>query len=226
MAKRAKDIQRKLDFARLQKASDALEDEKQMKHLEEVHAAPSKARESTMKLIAEEVVLRYKNNLQQMQYGTVDGIMANALKYTLDVRDSVIIFNLTTGNIHFDQVLKGMEYGTGVYGPNARPIVPKHSKYLKFPIYGTYTHLYRQRSGEKLAGQKTFVKNGWVYTTATKGVKPGFMMTKAMKSVYHDYENQLKEMDIGLEVFKGNTNINEIAHIHRKVEQSEKVEHD
>lgn len=79
-----------------------------------------------------------------------------------------------TGNVVVGQVgsnvpyARFLEYGTGLYGPRNRWIVPKRAKALRFPQPGNkgFSLAGRQRQGRAGAQAR------WVYAKRTRGMRP------------------------------------------------------
>jgi hypothetical protein len=65
-------------------------------------------------------------------------------------------------------VLQLLEEGTGIYGPSAKPIVPKNGKFLRFPANGM-TITGKVRPG------------GYVYAKSVKGIKPVRMFGRTLE---------------------------------------------
>jgi len=145
--------------------------------------------------IAKETVRRYKKNLYNMKYGEgSSGVIFNALKYQLDTKNRVIYMRADTGSSHMNLVLRGLEYGTGIYGPNKVPIYPIHHKYLRFKKSDKYSFF---RHKEDINGH-AFEAGGYIYATAVRGVKPGFMLTKAIKSIQNEDYNGMQKYGISI----------------------------
>lgn len=71
-----------------------------------------------------------------------------------------------------------LEFGTGIYGPKRRPIVPVRAKALRFPAAG---------AGVRLSGNLTKAQQraggGWQFRRSVKGVKPIRYMSRAVATV-------------------------------------------
>ena len=68
-----------------------------------------------------------------------------------------------------------LEFGTGIYGPNRRPIVPVRAKALRFPASGAATRL----SGNLTSAQQR-AGGGWQFRKSVRGVKPVKYMENAI----------------------------------------------
>mgnify|MGYP006277748685 CR=1 FL=1 len=71
-----------------------------------------------------------------------------------------------------------LEFGTGVYGPKRRPIVPVRAKFLRFPAAGADVRL----SGNLTKAQQR-AGGGWQFRRSVKGVQPIRYMSRAVTTV-------------------------------------------
>jgi len=151
--------------------------------------------------IAREANRRYKQNLRNMDYGHgAKGTIHHALKWNIDPVQGHIEFYLDAGSPHMNKVLHGLEYGTGVYGPDGAPLKAKTGKFLRFKKTSSYKP--RRHSAHKLpSDQQAFESNGYIFTKYSRGTKPGYMMTKAVKSVHQRWGSlvKLNAMKLGIE---------------------------
>lgn len=76
-----------------------------------------------------------------------------------------------------------LEFGTGIYGPKGRPIVPVRAKALRFPAAG---------AGVRLSGNLTKAQQraggGWQFRRSVRGVRPVRYMENAVKDVSASFE--------------------------------------
>jgi len=145
--------------------------------------------------LAAEANRRFKQNLRNMNYGSgAQGVIYHALKWTLHPTKFDIDFRLDTGDPEMDKVINGLEFGTGIYGPKGEPIKAKYKKFLRFKK-GSKTR--SSRSGPRLPDdQIAFEKDGYIYTKYSRGVKPGFMMTKAVASIRRDWSMLVNQAEL------------------------------
>jgi hypothetical protein len=71
-----------------------------------------------------------------------------------------------------------LEYGTGIYGPRRRKIVPKKAKALRFPQPGNpgFTLAGRVRSGRAGAGAR------FVFAASVRGIRPGHYAQRSFRA--------------------------------------------
>jgi len=132
-------------------------------------------RRRILSLIGREAKRRYQYNLQQTGYN--GEIFKHAFKYEIDEENFQNYYHLDTGSIKLNQILQYLEYGTGLYGSlkskwiESTKISPKTGKrlLLKFRYEGDF-----------------------IYKRKVRGIKPGFMFTKAVESINRDM-NKLVE---------------------------------
>ena len=112
---------------------------------------------------------RYKTNLRN---AGIKGYMHfnYAFNYAPDIDAFDNEYWIDTGNDHLNRILKFLEYGTGLYGPNKTPISSKKIS---------------AKTGNPLL-LKFKYKGRQLFKASVKGIKPAFMFTKAVESVRHE----------------------------------------
>lgn len=122
--------------------------------------------------LGEEANKRYLENLRNTGYKGY--WFKNAFNFSPDVDNFENYYELNTGNQELNKILTYLEYGTGLYGSRKRMI--KSSKISA-------------KTGNLLLLKFKYVGR-WFYQRSVRGVKPGFMFTKAVESVRNEF-NQL-----------------------------------
>ena len=119
---------------------------------------------------------KYQENLRRTGYKGMSKFM-DAFQYEPDVKNFDNHYWIDTGNEELNRILRYLEYGTGLYGPNRKRIESKKTS----PKTGNQLLLKFNYRGVPL------------YRMSVKGIKPGFMFTKAIESVRHN-RNILQKM--------------------------------
>lgn len=128
-----------------------------------------------LQLMGEEAKVRYNRNLL---YGAGEynlKKLQGTLKFIPDLQNFKNIYYLEGKTDEITKIANYFEYGTGLFNTRTRP------RYIR-PINYQY-----MRWQDKDTGQMIFVKK-------TKGVKPVFAMTKAVKSIELDKEILLPKL--------------------------------
>lgn len=118
-------------------------------------------REIILNEMGREAEARYQYNLKQSGYKWEHFDMA--FHWEPDVVAFDNSYWLDTGNEHLNKILTWLEYGTGLFGPKGKMIVPKTKKFMKFKI-----------------------NTRWIFARRIKGIKPMFAFTKAIESVRNE----------------------------------------
>lgn len=69
-----------------------------------------------------------------------------------------------------------LEFGTGIYGPKGRPIVPVRAKALRFPAAGAGVRL-----SDNLTKAQQRAGGGWQFRRSVRGIRPVRYMENAVK---------------------------------------------
>jgi len=126
-------------------------------------------RRRILRMIALEARRRYQYNL--LQTGYKGNYFMDAFKYEIDEEHFKNYYYLDTGNQKLNQILQYLEYGTGLYGSL------KH-KYIESTRIS-------DRTGKRLL-MKFEYEGNFIFKRKVRGIKPGFMFTKAVESIRHD----------------------------------------
>ena len=125
-----------------------------------------------LQYIGEEGERRYKNNL--MASGFKFDYFLEAFKWDTYIDAFQNYYYLDSGNEHLNKILKWLEYGTGLYGPAGKVIQSSQIS---------------QKTGRQLLLKISARKPGpYTYTKSVRGIKPGYMFTKAVESLENDRE--------------------------------------
>lgn len=126
-------------------------------------------RRRILNLIGREAERRYKYNLAQTGYQ--GEIFKHAFKWEPDEDAFLNYYYLDAGSQRLNQILQYLEYGTGLYGSIK-------SKWIESTKISP-------RTGKRLL-LKFKYEGDFIYKRRTRGIKPGFMFTKAVESVNED----------------------------------------
>ena len=130
--------------------------------------------------IGQEADKRYRSNL--INTGYKGRWFKNAFKFEPDVESFDNYYELDTGNAELNQILTYLEYGTGLYGKRKRMIQSKKTS---------------QKTGNKLL-LKFKSEGKWFFKRKVKGIKPGFMFTKAVESVRNEFKQLVRRFRLEL----------------------------
>ena len=119
---------------------------------------------------------RYNKNLHFGAGNYRLGLLKNALKYEV-TSDLQLTFKIDSGDAKLDKLAMYFEYGTGMNNTQFR------KKYIR-PIHGDY--------------MRFKYKGKWITTDKVRGVRPIFMMTKAIKSIENEWDTQIRRARIRL----------------------------
>jgi len=131
-------------------------------------------REILLERIGEEAEKRYRQNLTNTGYKGY--WFMDAFKFIPDVYNFENYYELDTGNTELNKILGYLEYGTGLYGKRKRMIQSKKIS---------------KKTGQKLLLKFEYEGN-WIFKRKVKGIKPGFMFTKAVESVRNEWETLIR----------------------------------
>ena len=140
-------------------------------------------REIILNAIGEEAERRYQENLVQTGYKGLYKFM-DAFNFEPDIQAFDNNYWLDTGDTETTRILTYLEYGTGLYGPNQKPI--QSSKISEKT--GVNTLLKFKYRGVQL------------YKMTVKGIKPGFMFTKAIESVRNERNMLMRNVRLEEEI--------------------------
>lgn len=132
--------------------------------------------------IGEEAEKRYRQNL--VNTGYKGRWFKNAFHYEPDIYAFDNYYELDTGNQELNQILKYLEYGTGLYGSKRRMIQSKRIS---------------EKTGNKLL-LKFKYEGQWFFKRKVKGIKPGFMFTKAIESVRNEFNQLMRRFRLELNI--------------------------
>jgi len=124
--------------------------------------------------IGEEAENRYRQNL--LRTGYKGDKFRNAFLFAPDVDAFDNEYTLDTGNSKLNQILQWLEYGTG--------------------LYGSLKHMIQSKRVSTKTGKQLLLKfkaeGDWIYKRQVKGIKPGFMFTKAVQSVRNEHNTLMQ----------------------------------
>jgi len=123
---------------------------------------------------------RYNKNLKHGGHQYNLGILKNALQFSPNIEVFENYYWIDTGNQELNKIAEYFEYGTGIHNTRYRrgPIVPKKGKVMKF--------------------RKSWY--GIRFAAGVQGVRPVFMMTKAVKSVENERVTLQRQIRIRLRI--------------------------
>lgn len=125
--------------------------------------------------IGQEAEKRYQYNLQQTGYQ--GEWFKHAFKWESDAETMTNYYYLDTGNQKLNQILQYLEYGTGLYGS-------LKAKWIESTRISP-------RTGKRLLLKFQYEGN-FIYKRKVKGIKPGFMFTKAVASIQDDTDRLIR----------------------------------
>lgn len=127
--------------------------------------------------LGNEVVSRAKQNVPRKTFNLHRTIRVDEVD---EQRQTVrVVAGATNGKVGYAQYV---EYGTGIYGPKGRPIVPVRKKFLRFPAKGSAT----RKSGNLTSAQQK-AGGGFVFVKSVKGMRPRPYLIPAAEEVIRSY---------------------------------------
>ena len=132
--------------------------------------------------IGKEAEKRYRQNLRNT--GFKKTWFNIAFQFAPDPINFDNDYMLDTGSEHLNRILQWLEYGTGLYGSRKRMIQSSKTS---------------PKTGNKLL-LKFKVVGAWVYKRKVKGIKPGFMFTKAVESVRNEHTSLMRRFRMELNI--------------------------
>jgi len=119
------------------------------------------ASKAVLRMLGEEVVSLAKSKVPR-KTGNLDRTI-RLDEVSADRQTILVVAGSTNGRVGYAQYV---EFGTGIYGPKRRPIVPVRAKALRFPAAGASTRL----SGNLTSAQRR-AGGGWQFRRSVRGRK-------------------------------------------------------
>lgn len=159
---------------------EAIEFEKKKTAAQQVQLSQVKTKEKRLEyakrrrilsLVGREAERRYQYNL--VQTGYQGEVFKHAFKFEIDEENFQNYYYLDTGSVRLNLILQYLEYGTGLYGS-------LKSKWIESTRISPTT-------GKRLLLKFNY-EGRFIFTRKVRGVKPGFMFSKAVDSIQKDMD--------------------------------------
>ena len=135
-----------------------------------------------LEYIGQEATRRYKRNL--FETGYKGDVFKEAFFFSPDQFGIDNYYWLDAGSKRLNEILRYLEYGTGLYGPLKKSIQSKKISY---------------KTGN-LVLLKFKIEESFIYTRSVKGIKPGYMFTKAVESVRNERSRLQREYRVKAQI--------------------------